>query len=235
MRSAIQRGLFLTLLFSIAGYAPAQTEVSPANKLYQQAVVEGDRASKLERRGKKEAAIAGYELAGQLSEASIAEAERSGLAQEDRPPEVYFRCATSYLHAGRLLTYLGREGERKDEDLGQAVRYLGLVEKIERERAERAQGPINPEIWRVRNAAGYAYFLRGELAQARLQYGAVLELNPSYKPAEQAIAEINKLEQQQNELFTPQGRTLQKEKNRKVLRGMVDALRLVRDIVTLGR
>jgi hypothetical protein len=28
---------------------------------------------------------------------------------------------------------------------------------------------------------------------------------------------------------------LQKEKNRKVLRGIVDGLRLVRDIVTLGR
>ncbi len=45
-----------------------------------------------------------------------------------------------------------------------------------------------------------------------------------------AIAEINKLEQQQNELFTRQGRTLQKEKNREFLRGIVDTLRLVRDI-----
>ncbi len=55
-------------------------------------------------------------------------------------------------------------------------------------------------------------------------------MNPSYRPAEQAIAEINKLEQQQNELFTRQGRTLQKEKNREFLRGIVDTLRLVRDI-----
>lgn len=213
----------------------AQPEVSPANRLYQQAVIESDRASDLEQRGKKQAAINGYELAGQLSEASIAEAERSGLAQEDRPPEVYFRCATSYLHAGRLRNYLKGEGIRKDEDLRKAVLYLEMVEKIETERAQRANGPVNPEIWRVRNAAGYVCFLRGDLAQARLQYGAVLELNPSYRPAEQAIAEINKLEQQQNELFTPQGRTLQKEKNRKVLRGIVDGLRLVRDIVTLGR
>ncbi|MFN2509661.1 MAG: hypothetical protein ABR589_12925, partial [Chthoniobacterales bacterium] len=113
--------------------------------------------------------------------------------------------------------------------------YLEMVEKIEIERAQRANTRINPEIWRVRNAAGYVCFLRGELAQARLHYGSVLELNPSYHPAEQAIAEINKLEQEQNELFTPQGRTLQKEKNRKVLRGLVDTLRLVRDIVTLGR
>lgn len=213
----------------------AQSEVTPANRLYQQAVIESDRASKLERRGKKERAIDGYELAGQLSEASIAEAERSGLAQEDRPPEVYFRCATSYLHAGRLLTYLKEESSRKDEDLRKAVLQLELVEKIEQERAQRANRPINPEIWRVRNAAGYASFLRGELAQSRLHYGSVLELNPSYKPAEEAIAEINKLEQQQNELFTPQGRTLQKEKNRKLLRGLVSTLRLVRDIVTLGR
>ena len=113
--------------------------------------------------------------------------------------------------------------------------YLGLVEKIEAERAQAANVHLNPEIWRVRNAAGYACFLRGELAQARMHYESVLEMNPTYHPAEQAIAEINKLEQQQNELFTPQGRTLQKEKTRKVLRGIVDTLRLVRDIVTLGR
>ncbi len=235
MRSAIRGGLILATWLAAALALQAEPEISPANKLYQQAVVEAGRASRLERRGKKEAAIAGYELAGHLSEASIAEAERSGLAREQRPPEVYFRCATSYLHAGRLLTYQGREDERKDEDLRKAILYLELVERIELERAQLANGAINPEIWRVRNAAGYANFLRGELAQARLQYGAVLELNPSYKPAEQAIAEINKMEQQDNELFTPQGRTLQKEKNRKVLRGMVDALRLVRDIVTLGR
>ena len=60
-------------------------------------------------------------------------------------------------------------------------------------------------------------------------------MNPSYRPAEQAIAEINKLEQEQNELFTPQGRTLDKEKRRKVLKEIVGTLRLVRDIVTLGR
>ena len=210
-------------------------EVSPANRLYQQALMQSARASKLERRGKKLEAIEAYELAGQLSESAIAEAERTGMAEQDRPPEVYFRCAASYLHAGRVLDNLKADSRRKDEDLRKAVLYLDLVEKIERERAERANGPINPEIWRVRNAAGYASFLRGELAQARLHYGAVLELNPSYKPAEQAIAEINKLEQEQNELFTPQGRTLQKEKNRKLLRGIVDGLRLVRDIVTLGR
>ncbi len=227
--------LMLAVLISTAAMAPAQSETSPANKLYQQAVVENERASKLERRGKRAAAIEAYELAGQLAEASIAEAERSGLAQEDRPPEVYFRCAASYLHAGRLLSYEKAGSERRDDDLGKSVRFLEMVEKIERDRAARTSSPINPEIWRVRNAAGYAFFLRGELAQARLQYGSVLELNPSYKPAEQAIAEINKLEQEDNELFTPQGRTLQKEKNRKLLRGLVDALRLVRDIVTLGR
>ncbi len=230
-----QLGLLVALLCVGAARLHAQEEITPANKLYGQAVIEIERASKLERKGKEKAAIDAYELGGQLSEAAIAEAERSGLAEEERPPEVYFRCATSYLHAGRLLDALKQEGPRKDEDLGKAIRYLALVEKIERDRAERTGSPINPEIWRVRNAAGYALFLRGEMAQARLQYGSVLELNPSYKPAEQAIAEINKLEQEQNELFTPQGRTLQKEKNRRVLRGMVDALRLVRDIVTLGR
>ena len=87
----------------------------------------------------------------------------------------------------------------------------------------------------MRNAAGYVCFLRGQLAQARLHYGAVLEMNPTYKPAELAIAEINKLEQRENELFTPQGRTLDKEKRRKVLKEVVGTLRLVRDIVTLGR
>ncbi|MEP6810043.1 MAG: hypothetical protein ABI992_07350, partial [Chthoniobacterales bacterium] len=234
MTGKIRGGCVLAAVLVAAAGLHAQTEVTPANKLYQQAVVEVERASRLERHGKKDAAIAGYELGGQLSEASISEAERSGLTDEERPPEVYFRCATAYLHAGRLLTHLRMEGERRDADLGKAVHFLEMVEKIERERAERAHRPINPEIWRVRNAAGYACFLRGELAQARLHYGSVLEMNPSYKPAEQAIDEINKLEQQQNELFTPQGRTLQKEKNRKLLRGIVEALRLVRDIVTLG-
>ena len=223
------------LLLTASVAAQEQSEISAANRLYLQAVAEGERASKLERRRKREAAIDAYETAGQLSEASIAEAERTGVAQQNRPPEVYFLCATSYLHAGRLLSYENHDSQRKDETLRKALIYLDMVEKIEAERAQKSEGRLNPEIWRVRNAAGYASFLRGELAQARLYYGAVLELNPSYKPAEQAIAEINKLEQQENELFTPQGRTLQKEERRKVLREVVKTLRLVRDIVTLGR
>lgn len=223
------------LLACASAQEATQVEVSPANKLYQQAVIEAGEASKLERRNKRKRAIAAYQLAGQLSEASINEAERSGAAQQNRPPEVYFLCATSYLHAGRLQSYEEGDEPRKDENLRKAARYLDMVEKIEAERAERTSGQVNPEIWRVRNATAYTSFLRGELAQARLQYQAVLELNPSYKPAEQAIAEINKLEQQDNELFTPQGRTLQKEERRKALREVVKTLRLVRDIVTLGR
>ena len=213
-------------------------EVSPANKLYLQAVVESERASKLERRGKLERATHAYELAGRLSEGSIAEAERTGVADQGRPPQFYFLCATSYLHAGRLLSQMkgnDRDEDRREEMLEKAGRYLELVEKIEAERAQQANGPINPEIWRVRNATGYVYFLQGKLAQARLQYEAVLELNPTYKPAQQALAEINKLEQRENELFTPQGRTLDKENRRKVLKEVVSTLRLVRDIVTLGR
>ena len=238
MRSAIRGGLILATLLAATAAAEVESGISPANKLYQQAVVEGDRASKLERRGKRPAAIDAYELAGQLSEASIAEAERTGLREEERPPEVYFRCAASYLHAGRLLSQKKEEdGDevRCDKLLAKAESFLSQVEKVELARAQRANGPINPEIWRVRNASGYVSFLRGELAQARLHYESVLELNPTYKPAEQAIAEINQLEQRENELFTPQGRTLQKEKNRKVLREIVKTLRLVRDIVTLGR
>lgn len=208
--------------------------MTAANKLYQQALVETDRGAKLEKRRKKQEAINAYELAGQLAESSIAEAERTGIPEQDRPPEIYFRCATAYLQAGRLLAYEKDANGRNEEDLRKAVKYLGLVEKLERERAERTNSPINPEIWRVRNAEGYASFLSGELAQARLHYGAVLEMNPSYKPAEDAIAEINKIERQQNELFSPQGRTLEKEKRRKVLRGIVDTLKLVRDIVKLG-
>lgn len=214
--------------------AGAESEITPANKLYQQALVESDRAAKLEKHGKKQAAIESYELAGQLGEASIAEAERTGIPEQDRPPEIYFRCATAYLQAGRLLAYQPNGTDRNDEDLQKAVRYLGLVEKLEKERAERTKSPINPEIWRVRNAEGYACFLSGELAQARLHYGSVLEMNPSYKPAEEAIDEINKIERQQNELFSPQGPTLQKEKNRKILRGIVSTLKLVKDIVSLG-
>ena len=227
--------IVLTALLALALAARGAEELSPANKLYEQAVVESERASKLERRGKVQPAIDAYELAGRLSEASLAEAERTGIAPDDRPVEVYFRSATSYLHAGRLLARQRGDEERREDNLAKATTYLDMVEKIETDRARRASKPINPEIWRVRNAAGYACFLRGELAQARLHYGAVLEMNPSYHPAEQAIAEINKLEQQQNELFTPQGRTLQKEKTRAALKGMVETLRLVRDIVTLGR
>ncbi len=235
MKAALHLGLLLAIPVAGFGEVRAPVEVTPANKLYQQAELEIERASKLERRGKEKAAIDAYELGGQMAKVAIEEAERSGLKEEDRPPEVYFRCATSFLHAGRLLDEIKADGRRKDNDLAEALRYLEVVEKIERERAQRTNAPINPEIWRVRNAAGYASFLRGELAQARLYYGAVLEMNPSYKPAEEAIAEINRLEQQDNELFTPQGRTLKKEQNRKVLRGIVETLRLVRDIVTLGR
>ena len=215
-----------------------EPEISPANKLYLQAVVESERASKLERRGKLERAVDAYELAGRLAEGSIVEAERTGAAEQGRPPQVYFLCATSHLHAGRLLSQMkgnDRDEGRRDDMLEKAARYLEMVEKIEVDRAQQAGGPINPEIWRVRNAAGYVYFLRGKLAQARLQYEAVLELNPTYKPASQALVEINKLEQRENELFTPQGRTLDKENRRKVLKEVVGTLRLVRDIVTLGR
>lgn len=215
---------------------PARAEeLSPANRLYQQAAVESERASKLERRGKMRQAIDAYELAGRLSEASLAEAERTGIAEDDRPIEVYFRCATSYLHAGRLLARARGDDERREDDLAKATTYLDMVEKLETDRARRANKPVNPEIWRVRNAAGYACFLRGELARARQHYQAVLEMNPTYHSAAQAITEINKLEQEENELFTPQGRTLQKEKTRALLKSLVEGLRLVRDIVTLGR
>ncbi len=219
----------------LGSFSAKAQEVSPPNRLYQQAVVESDRASRLERRGKKQPAIDAYELAGQLSEASIGEAGRTGIPEQDGPPEVYFRCAASYLHAGRLLSYSRREETRKDEDLRKARLYLGMVDKIERERAQRTNAPINPEIWRVRNAAGYVCFLRGELAQARVHYRAVLEMNPTYHPAQQAIVKINELEQKQNELFTPQGPTLHKERMSKAIHDVVDTLKLVKDIVSLGR
>ncbi|MFL6530080.1 MAG: hypothetical protein ACJ8HQ_04085 [Chthoniobacterales bacterium] len=209
------------------------TEGISADGLYTHAVNQSTRASNLERRGHFREAIDAYEAAGQLCEASLAETAAEGA--ESRGPDVYFRCATSFLHAGRLLTKLREEGPHKDEDLRKATTYLEQVEKVETERAQQANQPINPEVWRVRNAAGYACFLRGELARARVHYKAVLEMNPGYKPAEQAITEINRFEQQQNELFTPQGRTLHKEKTRKALRDIVDALKLVRDIIALGR
>ena len=253
MRDAINVGVMCRTLVAVAICAAvattvsaqeetvaeqAQSEISPANKLYLQAVVENERATKLERRGKLERAVDAYELAGRLSEGSIAAAERTGAAEQGRPPQVYFLCATSYLHAGRLLTQMkgnDRDEDRREEMLEKAGRYLEMVEKIEAQRAQQANTPMNPEIWRVRNATGYVYFLRGKLAQARLRYEAVLELNPTYKPAQQALTEINKLEQRENELFTPQGRTLDKENRRKALKEVVSTLRLVRDIVTLGR
>ncbi len=234
MRVAIQAAVIGALICARSTVTEAEPELLSPNGLYSRAVNQSARASELERRGKKQDAIDAYELAGQLSEAALAEAEERGWLADDRPPEVYYRAATSYLHAGRLLAHLRQEGRRKDEDLRRAVTHLEQVEKIETERAQRASTPINPEVWRVRNAAGYACFLRGELAQARLHYQSVLEMNPTYEPATQAIAAINKLERQENELFTPQGRTLQKEKTREVVRNLIKALKLARDIVTLG-
>ncbi|MDQ6809743.1 MAG: hypothetical protein M3Z64_10045 [Verrucomicrobiota bacterium] len=205
--------------------------VSAANPA--DAEAEADRAANLERHGKKEAAIEHYELAARSAEELIAEMNRTNVPQADRSLDIYYRCATSYLHAGRLLAFLKREDERKDEDLQKAALYLDQIEKIESERAQRSGGRLNPEVWRVRNAAGYASFLQGQLAEARLHYRAVLEINPSYKPAEQAIAAINKIEQEQNEMFTPQGPTLQKEKKRRLFQRIIDTLKLVKSIVPI--
>ncbi len=213
----------------------AQVDDTFATSLYGHAVGQIARASDLERHGKKKEAIAAYELAGQLSEASLKESEEAGVLPEDRPPDRYYECAIAYLHAGRLLARMPEQADRRGEDLGKATSYLETVEKIELTRAQLANKPINPEVWRVRNAAGYACFLRGELARARVHYQEVLQMNPTYHPAQQAIAQINELEQKQNELFTPQGRTLQKEKTWKTIHDVVDALKLVKDIVTLGR
>lgn len=237
-RYALFLATFFTAALSQAQAPPQEVEVSPANKLYLQAVAESESASKLERRGKLERATHAYELAGRLSEGSIAEAERTGVAEQGRPPQVYFLCATSYLHAGRLLGQMkskDRDDQRLEMVLDKAARFLVEVEKIEAERAQKANSALNPEIWRVRNASAYVHFLRGELAQARLAYTSVLEMNPTYKPAELAIAEINKIERRENELFSPQGRTMDKENRRKVLKEVVGTLKLVRDIVTLGR
>lgn len=231
MRGAFQAAIVSALLFGPALSSEAQSESLSANGLYTHALNQSARAAHLERRGKKQDAIDAYELAGELAEAALTEAKERGWLEENRPPEVYYECATSYLHAGRLLAHMKKEGTRKDEDLRHAVAHLEMVEKIEAERAQRENKPVNPEIWRVRNAAGYASFLRGELAQARLHYQSVLEMNPTYDPARQAIAAINKLERQENELFSPQGRTLQKEKTREIVRNLIKALKLAKDIV----
>jgi tetratricopeptide (TPR) repeat protein len=220
----------------LAVAAKAQTgDEMQANALYRHAIAQSERASKLERRGKEQEAIDAYEAAGQLCEGALGELDAAATPLANRSPDLYYRAATSFLHAGRLLAEAREEGRRKDEDLRKAVVYLDLVETLEAERARQANRPINPEVWRVRNAAGYASFLRGELAQARLHYEAVLEMNPTYAPADKAIAEINKLERAQNEIFSPQGRTLNKEKNRRAIRDVIETLKLVRDIVTLGR
>lgn len=209
--------------------------VKSADEVYRGAILEMTSASNLERKGKREEAANSYELAGRMCEESISAFEREAVSEVDRPIDLYFRCATSFLHAGRVLSAeKQRDEERKDEDLRLATNYLEKVEKLETERARRNHTAVNPEIWRVHNAAGYACFLRGELARARTHYQSVLDLNPSYKPAEQAVAKITELERRENEIFSPQGRTLDKEKKMKAVRGVVDTLKLVRDIVKLG-
>ena len=47
------------------------------------------------------------------------------------------------------------------------------------------------------------------------------------------VNEINKLEQEQNELFTPQGPTLQKEKKRRLIGRILETLKLVKAIVPI--
>ena len=190
---------------------------------------------KLERKGKKEEAINTYEHAGRVCEESMAAFDRGAIAEGDRPIDLYFRGATSFLHAGRLLASEKHPNEdRKDEDLRLATTYLEKLEKLENDRAERNHTAVNPEVWRVQNAAGYACFLRGELSRARTHYQAVLKMNPTYKPAKDAVTKINELERRENEIFSPQGRTLDHEKKMKAVGGVVDTLKLVRDIVKLG-
>ena len=79
MRTATGYGFILATLLAASAAAQEQPEISPANKLYQQGVIEGERAWKLERRGKKQAAVDAHELAGQLSEASIARSATGSL------------------------------------------------------------------------------------------------------------------------------------------------------------
>ena len=225
--------IFAALLAAPVFAAEPESDGASDAKPNEQTETESDVAAKLERRGKKEAAIVHYEIAARRAEETITNGDHDNVPLEDRSLDAYYRCATSYLHAGRLLAFLKHEGEQKDEDLRKAVLYLDAIEKMETDRAARAGGKLNPEIWRARNAAGYASFLQGELAQARVHYRAVLEVNPSYKPAEQAIAAINKIEQEQNEIFTPQGPTLQKEKKRRLFMRIIDTLKLVKSIVPI--
>jgi hypothetical protein len=61
----------------------------------------------------------------------------------------------------------------------------------------------------------------------------VLTRNPTYQPAKDAIAQINKLEQQQNGRFTPQGDTLQKSENRRQIVKVIEDLKLGKDAFDL--
>ncbi|MGZ5019836.1 MAG: hypothetical protein ACXWAV_05375, partial [Chthoniobacterales bacterium] len=78
MRSVIIHGLISYVLLASCLSAAAEADSTFANGLYGHAIGQISRASELERRGKKKEAIAAYELAGQLSEAALSEAEQDG-------------------------------------------------------------------------------------------------------------------------------------------------------------
>jgi tetratricopeptide (TPR) repeat protein len=213
----------------------ALTTGSPAHQLYQQSSSASAEAHQLERRNNKRKAADAFETSARLAEQSVASASSDGVQDDTARLEAEFRCATSYLHAARLLHELGDRSGRVQRHAEQAVIHFGRMAQLEARRAERERTSINPNFWRVENGAAYAAFLRGDLARARTLYQQVLKRNPGYVPAEEAIEMISKLEQRRNEQFSPQGPTSQKRENWEVFANALSGLKVLKDIVNLGK
>ena len=224
--------LFLVIAAPLGAQTPPNA--SEATQLYRQAQAEYKKAWEFERSSKIDKAIQSYIEAADLGDKSWRAAESAGLPNERRPSEVYLNPATAHLDAARLLAKQPPNRELMDEQCKRCIIDLGRAASVEMDRAEKNGTALSPDVWKIDNAAGYALFLQGDLANARTQYQKVLARNPGYQPAKDAIAQINKLEEQQYGRFAPQGETPRKTQNfREQIIRVIDDLKLAKQVFDL--
>jgi hypothetical protein len=172
--------LFVIGANPVTGQTPPAT--SQATQLFIQSRAEYKKASELEQSGKTEKALASYEQSARLGDASWLAAERSDLPPEQRPPSVYYYPAMAHLDAARLLVKMRGNLQRMDEHCQDCILDLGRAAMIETSLAGKTGNGLNPNVWKINNAAAYALFLRGDLARAREEIPARAH-EKSYLPA----------------------------------------------------